>query len=84
MSPFLGDVFLSGERLNCFSRVWDSNAAAMCEFAELERQGEHREAGLREISVRKFTCSRIPPPESFDSSFAKAQDSLKILLYIQS
>ncbi len=39
----------------------DEKAAAMCESPPLAG-GEHREAGSREISVRKFTRDRILPP----------------------
>ena len=42
----------------------EEKAAAKCEFSP-KAEGEHREAGSRKISVRKFICDRVPPLGTF-------------------
>jgi len=42
---------------------------ALCEFVGAKRrQGEHREPGLRKISVRKFICRQFSPSAQTERS----------------
>jgi hypothetical protein len=56
-----GVFFLDGKATQLLGSRRDEKAGAMSEFAE--KQGEDREAGSRNFSVRKNICDRIPVPE---------------------
>ena len=46
--------------INCFMPRRDLKAGAMFWFASAKSQGQNREAGLQEFSVRKITGREIP------------------------
>jgi len=56
----VGGIFLGEEAGKLLCPRWESKGAAMYEFAceHSEPQGEYREPGLQENSVRNFTGRR--------------------------
>ena len=60
-----------------FCLRWEVKTAALREFSRVESEGKASAArgGLREISVRKFTCDQIPPSANL-CRFLKGRESL--------